>query len=284
MGKVFSVEEINNAPETIPSAADFEAAISNFEEAVNREVDQGALSGAMIYGSVAIRAYSLRSDFDCLITPYEHSLDSQAAIDRVITATNPSGKIDVSSITHSKTRLASGMHEIDRYFGNHLTGDSRLVFGEDSADYMRFPDYGPYIHLISYIRHKKRSVATAFSPDAKEHHKGLQKILELPLAVGRKTLRALDELEGTHFATSDSANKERITPASMELFDTLGLANTPQSLIELSQHYNLALSNVLSGELSQQEYEVVLKRIATAGIDATNWLDKLDTVITDRYN
>lgn len=283
MGKVYSFEQIENASEAIPSSMDFEAAIGNFEDAVNREITQGTLSGAVIYGSVAIRAYSLRSDFDCLIIPFDHSPASISAINRVISATNPDKKIDISAITHPKARLASGMHEIDRYFGDHLTGSSRLVFGEDPADYIQFPDYGAYIHLISYIRHKKRSIATSFTTGNNDYYKGLQRILELPLAVGRKTLRTVDEIEATHLAISDSANKNKITPASLELFDALGLGFTPKTLLQLNSDYNLALADSLSGKLSEEEYTAILQEISKAGIDASYWLDELDVTLTEHY-
>lgn len=284
MGKVFSFEQIEKGSDAIPSSKDFEGAISNFEEAANLEIAQGNLSGAVLYGSVAIRAYSLRSDFDCLVIPFDHSTESVSAINRVVSAASPDNKIDVSAITHPKARLASGMHEIDRYFGDHLTGNSRLVFGEDPSSYIQFPDYGAYVHLISYIRHKKRSVSTSFTTDGEDYYKGLQRILELPLAVGRKTLRAIDEIETTHFATSDSANKEKITPASIQLFDKLGVSDVPQSIIELNAEYNRILEGALSGRVTQAEYDAMLYTIAETGIDASNWLDELDRILFERYH
>lgn len=283
MGKVFSFDQVQQGSKVIPSSEDFEAAIENFETASHREISEGTLSGAVIYGSVAIRAYSLRSDFDCLLIPFNHSPESVAAINRVVSATNPTKKIDVSTIVHPKGRLESGMHEIDRYFGDHLTGSSRLVFGEDPADYIRYPEYGAYTHLISYIRHKKRSVAAGFTGEHDDYYKGLQRILELPLAVGRKTLRAVDDIDGTHFATADSANKARITPASIQLFDTLGLSETPNAILQLNARYNRALAEALDGELSEEEYDAVLDEIAGSGIDASNWLDELDDHLTRRY-
>jgi hypothetical protein len=126
-------------------------------------------------------------------------------------------------------------------------------------------------------------VAAGFTGEHDDYYKGLQRILELPLAVGRKTLRAVDDIDGTHFATADSANKARITPASIQLFDTLGLSETPNAILQLNARYNRALAEALDGELSEEEYDAVLDEIAGSGIDASNWLDELDDHLTRRY-
>lgn len=283
MGRVFSYEQTQEASKYVPSSGDFEAAIENFAVAAGSEIARGTISGAVIYGSVAIRAYTLRSDFDCLVVPYDHSIKGIRAISRVISAIGSSGRIDVGAIVHPRDRLAGGMHEIDRFFGDHLTGQSRLVYGEDVKDYIKFSDYGAYTHLISYIRHKKRSVATSFTTDGPEYYKGLQRILELPLAVGRKTLRAVDELERTTLATSDSADKSKIAPASLKLFDDAGLGEVPRVIMQLDKSYTDMLMASLSGEVREQEYKVFLDKIAEGGITASRWLDNLDEYLSGRY-
>ena len=192
MGRVFSLEQVHHQADHIPTPNDFRAAIHLFEQASHEEIEQGTISGTVIFGSVAIGAYNVQSDFDCMIVPFDHSQASQAARQRIKSGSNPSGRLDVSDVFHSRERLASGAHEIDRFFGLHLTGPSRLVFGEDPAEYMSYPEYGAETHLLSYIRHKKRSILG----DGEHYYKRLQRTLELPLAVGRKALHAMQELRG----------------------------------------------------------------------------------------
>jgi hypothetical protein len=278
MGRVFSYEQIKNG-EAIPSADDFETAIGRFGDAANKEVDAGRISSAIIYGSVAIRAYTLRSDFDCMIVPFDHSIDSMDAILKIINLANPSGRIDMSVIVHPRSRLESGMHEIDRYFGDHLSSASRLVYGDDPADYIAYPDYGASTHLLAYLRHKKRSVSKGFVAQGDEKLKGLQRILELPLAIGRKTLRALDDINGSHFAISDSANKAKIMPASLELFDALELGDIPREILDLDKKYNALLQRVMNGVVEKTEYDLFLQEIQQRGGEASEWLDKLDTIL-----
>lgn len=265
----------------VPSSTDFEVAVEDFEQAVQQEIEAGAVSGALIYGSVAIQACTLRSDFDCMIVPYDHSSASLAAISRVLATANPHRRIDMSAIIHPKARLEKGAHEIDRYFGDHLTGPSRIVFGEDPATYMRFPEQEAFACLLAYVRHKKRSVATGLLGEGPDRYKGLQRILELPLAIGRKTLRVLDEVHGSHYATADSANKACVTPAALTLFDAFGLGETPRAIIRLDRWYSNTLLETLAGAASDDEYRQVLAEITAHGRYAGEWLDRLDEALVE---
>jgi len=282
MGRVFSIEQIHDYAESIPTPEDFNYAVEHFEQAVNEEIEAENVDGALIYGSVAIKAFTLRSDLDCLIVPYDHSTQSLDAIARILKASNPSGRIEMSAIVHPRSRLRSGAHEIDRYFGSHLSGPARLVYGEDPAEYMHYPDYGSKTHLLAYLRHKKRSVATGFTSEGPELYKGLQRILELPLAIGRKTLRVLDEMNGTQAATADSANKNIIVPSSLELFDSFGLADVPRTIIELDRSYSEVLKGMLNGTTIEIEYADILREIQSEGGRASEWLDAVDDALVTR--
>lgn len=284
MGRVFSYKQTQEASRYIPSAEDFTTAIDKFAHATNREVSEGNISGAIVYGSVAIGAYTMRSDFDCLIVPHDHTPDSVAAINRIITSAAGNGKIDMSTIIHPKDRLAKGAHEIDRFFGDHLTGQSRFVYGEDIKDYIRFPDYGAYTHLISYVRHKKRSVANAFDANNPDYYKALQRVLELPLAIGRKALRATNELDHTHSVMSDSANKSKITPAALHLFNDAKLGDVPNSILHLNADYTELLTQAINEEVNEQEYQIFLDEIALLGMKASTWLDALDEHFCEKYS
>lgn len=284
MGRVFSYEQTQEASRYIPSPEDFETAIDRFADAANQEVSEGKISGAIVYGSVAIRAYTMRSDFDCLIIPYDHSSDSIAATNRIVTSAAVDGKIDISAIVHPKDRLAKGAHEIDRFFGDHLTGKSRLVYGEDIKNYIDFPDYGAYVHLIAYLRHKKRSITNAFDANNPDYYKGLQRVLELPLAIGRKALRVIDELDHTNLAMSDSANKSKITPAALKLFNDAKLGDVPSSIIRLNADYTHLLAQAIEGDVDEREYQNILDKIALHGIEASTWLDALDEYFSEQYS
>lgn len=280
MGRVFSLEQVRNHVDHVPTLDDFEHGLGCLKSAVIAEIDRGFVSGAIVYGSAALRAYGIRSDIDCLITPHVHNAESMNAVQRILKNSNPTGRLDISAIVHPVARLQSGHHEIDRYFGDHLRGPSRIVYGKDPVEGMHFPDYGPDIHLLSYLRHKKRSVATSFVADDNEYYKGLQRILELPLAIGRKALRTLDEINGTAYATSDSANKLRITPLSLELFDSYGLGVLPRRVIECDRAYTQLLQDAIVNGVKKSEYLQSIQNIESVGIELSGWLDDFDDVLT----
>lgn len=279
MGRVFSLEQIRHSDETIPLPHHFEQAKKDFEQTVLEELEAGTIVSAEVFGSVAINAYDVMSDFDCVTVPTNHSPESQAAIDRILAVTSQAGRIEVNPIQHTKQRLTSGNHEIDRFFGEHLTGVSRMVYGEDIAEYIRFGMYDAATIVKMYIEHKMRSIAPAATPNSPKHFEALQRTLELPLAIGRKALRALDEVRETTFATSDSANRSRIMPHVLELFDQLEVGTTARELLELGRLYKQCLPAVLDGSATEKDYVAMLAEIRAISKDANEWLDVLSPLL-----
>lgn len=279
MGRVFSLEQVRNADEHIPNSQDFNNAVAGFESSVEREIERGTVTGAFIYGSVAIGTYGRRSDLDCGIVPIDHSPNSQEGIDRIVVATNPTGRIEVNPILHTRQRLMSGNHEIDRYFGEHLKGESRLVYGIDPAAYIRFANHDAATIMLMYLEHKKRSIAPGMTPHSPEFFKGLQRILELPLAIGRKALRAYNEVNGTSKRFADSANRTYITPAVLAFFEELALDAVPQNLLALDQQYSKVLDDILAGAATDKDYTAVLAEIRARGGEASVWLDQIDIAL-----
>lgn len=279
MGRVFSLEEVRSSAGSIPLAHHFERAKTDFEYTVLEEIKAGTIVSAELFGSVAINAYNLTSDFDCVIVPRNYSPTSHAAVDRILTATNQAGRIEVNPITHTKQRLASGNHEIDRFFGEHLTGSSRIVYGEDLATYIRYSAHDAHTLLAMYIEHKMRSIAPGMTPNSPKHFEALQRTLELPLAIGRKALHALDEVNGTSCATSDSANRAAITPLVIELFTHHDVEKTPQSLLELGKEYKQCLVDVLDGTASETDYLHILAEIRARSAEANSWLDQVHEIL-----
>jgi predicted nucleotidyltransferase len=274
MGRVFSEYQIKN--NKVPNLSDFDDATKYFKSSVEEEIEAGTIDGAVIFGSVAIGAASIRSDFDCMIVPYEHSPESFGAIERIKGAVyDYAHEVPVNTILHHRTRLASGRHEIDRYFGAHLTGRHRIVIGNDPADYIRFGEASASEILLAYIAHKMRGVSqlsAAFTTE--EHNKHLQRLLELPLAIGRKALMAIDEVEGTHNATEDSANKGLVTARSLALFEELGVSETAEKIMEYDGYYNEELEEVMITK-RMYRYESFLEELVELAPEASRWLDAL---------
>lgn len=285
MGRVFDAEFFyDDEPGSfIPTEDDFRDGLEFFEAAVAEEIENGLVDGAIVFGSVALGAYSIRSDLDGLVVRTDASKDSAEAVKRIVCKSDPGGRLPIGLIAHTKDILASGRHEVDEFFGDHLSGDGRLVYGNDPAEYVRFSNNTPESTLLSYIRHKKRSVSLAFAGESiAERTKGMQRTLELPLAVGRKTIRVLETIEGQRFFTGNTADKSLLSSSVLDLYTQHGLDEVPRATLELDKRYTAVLKAALNGEATLAEYLGVLRDIEAMANESYAWLDDFDQAIGEQ--
>ena len=280
MGRVFSIAEVKGG--AVPAMADFETSLEGFLTAAEQEIKQGTIDGAVIFGSVAIGSYSRRSDLDCMIVPPDYSQPSIAAIRRVMAQANQGDKVQVNPIMHSRSRLASGNHEIDRFFGVHLTGEGRLVRGNDPAEYMCHAARSSEAILYDYIHNKKRNIMSVFHAEDAERYKYLARILELPLAVGRKALRANDEAHGTDISDFNTAEKTKLARRALELFAFVGLDEVPQGILSLDHTYSATLDQMMAEEITESDYAEVIEEIAATAARASQWLDDFEIAFREQ--
>lgn len=283
MGKVFSTTDVER--EWIPSESEFKWGVEAFRESIEAGVASGLIDGGVVYGSVAIGVTNLRSDFDCMIVPVDHSDDAiDAAYDVVADISSATNlHVPIGASIHHKARLATGAHEIDRFFGVHLTGSHRIVAGNDPAEYIRFSDTPANLILMSYLRHKKRTINTVLtSHDEPEYLNAAQRMLELPLAIGRKALLVIDEIEGTHMAVENSADKPAVSKSALLLYEELGVAETALELRQLDSVYTTILERTITGEVSLSRYDQFISNLAKTARKASRWLDELDVALQHR--
>jgi len=281
MGRVFSEEQIRRGD--IPAPEDFERATRHFRSSVEEGIAAGSLDGAVIFGSVAIGAATIRSDLDAMIVPVDHSPEALHALKRVHAEIDDYAcDVPVNTSLHHRNRLASGSHEIDRFFGSHLTGPQRIVIGNDPAEYMQFNTLPARDILLAYVHHKMRSTSQlVVTYESAEYFKGLQRLLELPLAVGRKALMAIDEIEGTSAATTDSANKHVVAERSLALFAEMGVEGTAKKILDYDTYYNEELKEVLQ-TLNLDGYTHFLEELDELALEVSPWLDAVHDAISRR--
>ena len=285
MGRVFTRSQLEQG--RVPTAEDFENAIGAFSENIELGIRSGLIDGGAIFGSAAIKATSVRSDIDCMIVPVDQSDESLAKVKSIVDKAADASRhtIPINAQAHSKVRLVNGRHEMDRFFGAHLIGGYRTVFGTDPAEYIHFPPDPADKVLFDYIRHKKRSINGLFQASGSdEWYKGAQRILELPNAIGRKALCVVDEIEATTRSERNVAHKGMMRDAAMNLFKELGADETAQKLFDTEHDYNDLLNDVLSRDIDSHEYEIILQQnIDAVSARASRWLDTLDDVFMDRF-
>jgi hypothetical protein len=233
MGRVFSFEELRN--KEAPTDAQFEDARLVFDYETKRAIDDELVRGAMIFGSAAIKKTTIRSDIDCFIVLTSDDMPNWRAAANIVRGTLAASqyKIPIGAIARSAEKLQTGRHEMDRYFGAHLAGDYRIIVGEDPALHLAYRDEPGIDILQDFMVAKTRKLSQfAWQDEMKEMLQTLQRVLELPNAVGRKALRMLDEYEGTDSGIENSADKKLVGNASMRLFEELG---TKQHAVLLAQ-------------------------------------------------
>jgi hypothetical protein len=282
MGRVFTEQEVRDR--RVPEAGDFAVAVKAFKESVNEGIETGLLDGAAVFGSVAVNLATIRSDFDCLIVPVDHSPEALIAARGVVANVfDYSMNVPIGASLHHRERLASGEHELDRFFGAHLTGPNRIVVGNDPGEYMKFGDAPARDIILSYIRHKKRGIGQLIaSPGGSEDYKGFQRLLELPVAIGRKALMVIDEVEGSRQGTTNSADKKLVLERALALFEELGANEVARLILQHDKWYDEELAEALESGMPERGYSGFLEELDGLALKASPWLDELDTALQRR--
>jgi|GEM_PF-1808530 len=283
MGRVFLLEEV---PATIPAPYDFAAAKEAFEESVARYVDEGILLGGAIFGSVAKGTATMRSDFDCMVT-YDGDTVDRAAYARSITrelneATR--GKVPVGIIAYSKDALASGRHEIDRFFGQQLKEGPHATIGTDPTSFLQFREADALDILTNYIHAKKRKMLDGYTDQSDRgqiFYKSLGRMLELPVAIGRKVIQVQAEIEGA--STIDGSDKPAVLAASMEIFSSVGLDAHAANLQVADKEYTELLDDIVAGRYDPDDYYEFTDAYLLDMLPLTyQWLDQLEVRLIGR--
>lgn len=284
MGRIFSYEEIESG--RIPTPDDFEMAKDVFCGIVQAEIDGGHFDGGIIHGSVAAGTNNIRSDFDSLISlTDDNPVNYQAArsLGQMIRR-QTGGTIPIDVMPRTKLVLAEGRHDIDRFFGQHLSCEDRIVCGNDPSEYITY--WGQNISakdiLANYLFHKKRRMAETYTliEPLDISNGGIQRMLELPNAIGRKALQALAEVRGTSDEPLDrSANKESLLRLGHNLFEEYGIAEGFDLLISANMYYDEVLTETLAGEIERHDYEEVIHELHDTLPLAVKWVEQVQTTI-----
>src|SRR5665213_1540234 len=281
MGRIFSYQEV--AAGQVPNSEDFELARDTFIEAASECID---IDGSFVYGSVAIGAANRRSDFDSFVALAEDCPRSYSAAKFIVQCVREKTgyNIPILPVVHPRSALEIGHHDLDRFFGQHLSSSYRVVEGNDPAEYISFPDQPARDVLADYLFQKKRRLTNTYTStdplDVEEG--GLQRMLELPPAVGRKTLQALAETGIIDEAVERSADKAAVLTASRSLFEQHGLAQGFDVLVSTNKDYDDLLDETLAGDVDKDTYEDMLRNLHSRLPDAIIWIEQIAKILVPK--
>jgi predicted nucleotidyltransferase len=284
MGRIFSYEDISAG--LVPTPGDFNVAATVFLEESELAIQEGLVDGAFVYGSVALGVAGTRSDFDALVsmTNRPEAYDAVATIiDSIREATNET--IPTSPIVQRRRALEHGRHEMDRFFGKHLASTERLIVGNDPAEYIRFSPRSAADIFSDYVFHKKRTLSTARTSgsylDTTEGN-GIQRMLELPPAIGRKALQALAEVGHTDQTVERTADKAEVKRQAGAIMADLGIEEDYKQLIETDNQYSALLQEALKGNVTRDDYEDALRDLHSRIPSAIGWLEQVELFVIPR--
>lgn len=274
MGRVFTFEKLSSGE--YPQPEDFERAVDVFQD-LTSQYPRNVIDGAFIYGSVAIGAANKRSDLDLFFSVGEpsHIGAVRHVVRRVHTETED--VIPIVPIVQTRPNLEAARHEMDRFFGQHLSSEHRIIVGNDPAEYVTYSQEPAYDIMARYIAQKRRRLTNAFigKPDEIENG-GLQRMLELPTAIARKALQALAEVDKGVEPVEKSADKAELARRGLELMQDYGLADTFEQIIRIDGQYTNLLGlyardpKAYSGAIISMHNEL---------FSALKWLGSLESVL-----
>ncbi len=284
MSRVFSYEQI--IEDQIPDHIDFHDAETDFKELSRTGVEAEIIYGSFIFGSVALGVANRRSDFDSFICMEESSDSSYDYIKDIyvsIAEDNPS--IALTPMVYPKRALHQGRHDIDRFFGQHLSGAQRIVIGRDPSSIIKYSTQPAGDILANYLAQKKRHLSNAYvAPEPLDYREGcgVQRMLELPVAVGRKVVQAFIEDGLFDEQLENSADKAAVIQKTRYLMAEHHIAKVFDSLVRCNNQYDELLDSAINGELSKIDYELRYGYFFGQLPYAINWLETVEQTLLPR--
>lgn len=255
MGRVFSYQEIINGH--VPTPLDFQGAQKDVREKLSDLINAGEVVGGMFYGSVTKGTPGIRSDIDLLVITADHEVVSgltQMASDTLRKFDVP---LEIEAIPEDLAQI--GSHTIDAGFYHHLLqcGDQEFILGADPREILKIRKVQQKEVHQDYLDAKMRRLREGlFTQSDDEYLRVLQRALEVPIAVGRRTLIALG-IPILDDNGDDNDGKRAVERTFREVFDWTPLIDGFNEGVTSDRAYTRAVMDVLSGKLGEEEYEAV---------------------------
>ena len=252
MGKIFDYHDILD--NRVPQPEDFSKAKEELRELMVAKALGGEIFGGMVYGSVAKGTPGPRSDFDFVLIhdteeQYRNVLPRIEAIGR-------KNKINIETLAILTSFASRGMHTIDPQFFLHLNGvdGQENIFGRNPLSVLT-PVSQEYVAVHDRYMAKKydRLKVGLGSKEPLDRRRVLQRALESPIAVGRRTLQTLDSMGYQNEIPTDDS-KAQVEEKFKHMFDGFGIDKQFAKLITYDRAYSQLLEDAIEGGIGEQEY------------------------------
>ncbi len=274
MGKIYNYSEIEQG--RIPRQRDFLTAKAEVRYNLSRLSAEGETYGAKIFGSVAKGTPRIRSDLDLLIIINKEDATDylKMMFDDIHRETN----VEIDPIVIAKPFAERGMHSIDVLFLRHIASipDEGNVMGNNPLGILRPFNLSPAKVHEQYLAQKIRRLREGiFTYSETDRTRVLQRALEAPVNVGRRTLQTLSDL-GLRNETSENDSKATVIRTFRDSFRNIpSLTDGFNTLLDKDRAYLSLLSEAMLG-LGQEEYNLAVSSLARESIpQAIAWTSEL---------
>lgn len=279
MGKVYEFSEI--AGNRIPRASDFARAKAIVLNELGEVARNGEIYGAKVFGSVANGIPNERSDFDLLIiTEHDGVLRS---LKQIFESVRDETNVCVEPLVIDKDFAVQGLHSIEDLFLDHIRGipNEGNVAGLDPMEIMQSFGLPATIVHEQYLAQKLRRLREGlFTYSHTDRIRVLQRALEAPINVGRRTLQVLSG-KGEDVLHDD--RKPTVVRTFRDVFKDTPLITGFERLLSNDSFYTDYLQDTLQGNVSEQEYEAKVNLLASECIpQAITWTADLSRIFINR--
>jgi len=283
MGKIYSWERIENG--NIPTPDQFSCAKRFVLDELLKFVPED-IYGAKVFGSVAKNSPSNRSDFDLLVLINNEGVFGE--LNNLVQEIKKETEVEVEPLVLTIDQAKQGLHTIDPNFYRHfqkIPNEGNLV-GSDPLNMVQPFSESQEKFLIDYLRQKlRRFNQGGFDSSETEELNLIQRVLESPIAIGRKVISLLREKNKFEWDEDDDGKKSVIRNYK-RLMDGLEIDTSDfDQIVSIDQKYNVFLKESLEQKHDRREYRQFLDDIKTESLPlARNWTMKTGVWLKDQFN
>lgn len=258
MGRIIPYSDIENG--LVPMRADF-------LQAKNEVLDllvglPEYVCGAKVFGSVGYGTPNERSDLDLLIIAQSDTPSFREYLKKGFDSIHDRNHVSIEPIVISRRFAQTGMHSIDRLFYSHVKSIPPIgnTAGEDPMTLLKPNPFSVEQTHRQYMAQKMRRLNEGiFTNSEEDKRRVLQRSLEAPINVGRRTLQSIMYQEGLNTALDDG--KDWVVDEFKRQFGNTPLAFRFDYLLSKDKEYTAFLRQCLQGGISEQEYNSQLRAL-----------------------
>lgn len=287
MGKISSYDEIASGRVTNPEV--FDIATDIYSEMIDIGINDGTIHGGFIFGSVARGTQSRRSDFDGKIALASGKPENYEAAKGIINGIKQvcGEEMPMQIEAFPVSYLRNGTHGIERLFGQHLISCDLIVIGPKPEEYITFEEIPPAKDILAaYLSRKISKLKVSESQCIEEslQQGGLQRMVELPIAIARKAIQALTEERLYSTTMGSGSDKKLIAELGHELLANFGISDEYDSLLDADARVTQMLEDAITGKISRYEYNWMISDLHAKLPGAITWLNQVQDKILPEFD